>query len=59
MQATVLVDEAFMRLAGTDKIDWQNRAHFCDCVSREMRRVLVDYASGQLGPISAREHTGR
>jgi RNA polymerase sigma-70 factor (ECF subfamily) len=44
LQATVLVDEAFMRLAGTDKIDWQNRAHFFAIASREMRRVLVDYA---------------
>jgi RNA polymerase sigma-70 factor (ECF subfamily) len=28
LQATVLVEEAFMRLAGNSKIDWQNRAHF-------------------------------
>lgn len=44
LQATVLVHEAFMRLAGTDRIDWQNRAHFFAIASREMRRVLVDYA---------------
>jgi RNA polymerase sigma-70 factor, ECF subfamily len=44
LQATVLVHEAFMRLAGTGKIDWQNRAHFFAIASREMRRVLVDYA---------------
>lgn len=44
LQATVLVHEAFLQLAGTDKIDWQNRAHFFALASRAMRRVLVDYA---------------
>src|SRR5580698_11103880 len=44
LQATVLVHEAFMRLAGNSQIDWQNRAHFFAIASREMRRVLIDYA---------------
>jgi RNA polymerase sigma-70 factor, ECF subfamily len=44
LQATVLVHEAFMRLAGNGQIDWQNRAHFFAIASREMRRVLIDYA---------------
>ena len=33
-----------MRLAGNDKIDWQNRAYFFAIASREMGRVLVDHA---------------
>jgi RNA polymerase sigma-70 factor (ECF subfamily) len=44
LQATVLVHEAFLQLAGTDKIDWQNRAHFFALASRAMRRVLIDHA---------------
>lgn len=44
IQATVLVHEAFLQLAGTDKIDWQNRAHFFALASRAMRRILVDHA---------------
>jgi len=28
LQATVLVHEAYLRLAGQDEIQWQNRAHF-------------------------------
>jgi len=44
LQATVLVHEAFMQLAGNCDIDWQNRAHFFALASRVMRRVLVDYA---------------
>jgi RNA polymerase sigma-70 factor, ECF subfamily len=44
LQATVLVHEAFLQLAGADKIDWQNRAHFFALASRSMRRVLIDHA---------------
>src|SRR5258708_24114640 len=44
LQATVLVHEAFMRLAGNCKVDWQNRAHFFAIASRAMRLVLIDYA---------------
>lgn len=44
LQATVLVHEAFLQLAGTDKIDWQNRAHFFALASRAMRRLLIDHA---------------
>jgi RNA polymerase sigma factor (TIGR02999 family) len=44
LQATVLVHEAFLQLAGNSQIDWQNRAHFFALASRAMRRVLIDYA---------------
>jgi RNA polymerase sigma-70 factor (ECF subfamily) len=44
LQSTVLVHEAFLQLAGTDKVDWQSRAHFFALASRAMRRVLVDHA---------------
>lgn len=44
LQATVLVHEAYLQLAGNSKIEWQNRAHFFALASRAMRRVLIDYA---------------
>ena len=44
LQATVLVHEAFLQLAGDSHIDWQNRAHFFALASRAMRRILIDYA---------------
>jgi RNA polymerase sigma-70 factor (ECF subfamily) len=44
LQATVLVHEAYMRLAGEDGIQWQSRAHFFGIAARVMRRVLLDYA---------------
>lgn len=44
LQATALVNEAYLRLCGSAKIDWQNRAHFFRVAARLMRRILVDYA---------------
>jgi RNA polymerase sigma factor (TIGR02999 family) len=44
LQATALVNEAFMRLADVQRLNWQNRTHFLAMVARLMRRVLVDAA---------------
>jgi RNA polymerase sigma factor (TIGR02999 family) len=42
LQATALVHEAFLRLAGAGEVDWQDRKHFLAVAARTMRRVLVD-----------------
>ena len=44
LQATALVNEAFLRLADAQRICWQDRAHFLGISARLMRRVLVDHA---------------
>lgn len=44
LQATAVVHEAYMRLAGEQQIPWQNRAHFFAIAAKTMRRVLLDYA---------------
>ena len=44
LQATALVNEAFLRLVDLKRVNWQNRAHFLAMVARLMRRVLVDAA---------------
>ncbi|TFG87782.1 MAG: sigma-70 family RNA polymerase sigma factor [Gemmatimonadales bacterium] len=41
---TALVHEAYLKLARLDRMEWQNRAHFCAEAARAMRRILVDYA---------------
>jgi RNA polymerase sigma-70 factor, ECF subfamily len=43
LQATALVNEAYLRLAGED-VDWENRAQFIGIAAHVMRQVLVDYA---------------
>ena len=44
LQATALVNEVWIRLAGHTAIGWENRAHFFAVTSRLMREILVDYA---------------
>jgi len=44
LQATALVNEAYLRLIEVKKVQWQNRAHFFAMASRLMRRILVDAA---------------
>jgi len=44
LQATALVNEAFVRLIDVQQVKWQDRAHFFAMSSRLMRRILVDFA---------------
>ena len=44
LQATALVNEAFLQLLGNNPVDWQNRAHFFGIAARLMRQILVDHA---------------
>jgi RNA polymerase sigma-70 factor, ECF subfamily len=47
LQATALVNEAYLRLVDIRGIQWQDRAHFFAMAARLMRRVLVDSARAQ------------
>jgi RNA polymerase sigma factor (TIGR02999 family) len=44
LQPSGLVNEAYLRLAGSPDLDWHDRAHFFAIASRVMRQVLVDHA---------------
>lgn len=44
LQATVLVNEAYLRLVDVAQVKWQDRTHFLAMAARVMRRVLVDLA---------------
>ncbi len=44
LQSTALVNEAYLRLAGQNPPQWQNRAHFFAVAAQLMRQILVDYA---------------
>ncbi|AKS42287.1 ECF-type sigma factor [Wenzhouxiangella marina] len=44
LQATALINEAYLRLADQDYHSWENRRQFLLVASTVMRRVLVDYA---------------
>jgi RNA polymerase sigma factor (TIGR02999 family) len=44
IQATALVNEAYLRLIDVQHVDWHDRAHFLAMAARLMRRVLIDHA---------------
>ncbi|HEX4948282.1 MAG TPA: sigma-70 family RNA polymerase sigma factor [Blastocatellia bacterium] len=44
LQTTALVNEAYLRLADCQHLDWQNRAHFFGVAANLMRHILVDFA---------------
>ena len=44
LQTTALVNEAYMRLVGYERMQWQNRAHFFAVSAQVMRRILVEHA---------------
>ena len=44
LQTTALVNEAYLRLAGSANVSWQNRAHFFAVTAQVMRRILIDHA---------------
>ena len=44
LQATALVNEAYLKLAGQQEFDWQNRAHFFAVCAQVMRHILIDHA---------------
>lgn len=44
LQATALINEVYLRLIDTRRMDWQNRAHFFAVCAQLMRRILTDFA---------------
>jgi RNA polymerase sigma-70 factor, ECF subfamily len=44
LQATALVNEAYLRLVREKAQGWQNRAHFCAIAAGAMREILVERA---------------
>lgn len=55
LQATALVNEAWLKLIDWQAATWQNRAHFFGVAAQLMRRILVDEARRQ----QAEKHGGR
>jgi len=44
LQATALVNEAYIRLVDQERMQWHNRAQFFAISAQLMRRILVDHA---------------
>lgn len=44
LQGTALVHEAYLRLVGQRRVQWQGRGHFLAVAAQAMRRILVDHS---------------
>ena len=44
LQPTALVNEAYLRLMGQERVTWLNRAQFFGVAAQIMRRILTDHA---------------
>jgi RNA polymerase sigma-70 factor (ECF subfamily) len=44
LQTTALINETYLRLAGSSPVTWVSRGHFFAIAARLMRRILVDRA---------------
>lgn len=49
LQATALVHEVYIRLAGQDRAQWKGRAHLMAIAAETLRRVLIDHARARKG----------
>jgi RNA polymerase sigma-70 factor, ECF subfamily len=48
LQATALVNEAYLKLVRQREVNWQGRSHFFGIAAQLMRRILIDHARGHL-----------
>jgi RNA polymerase sigma-70 factor (ECF subfamily) len=44
LQTTALVNEAYLKLIETHRMNWRSRAHFFAVSAQLMRRILIDFA---------------
>jgi RNA polymerase sigma factor (TIGR02999 family) len=57
LQATGLVNEAYLRLVEQREVTWHDRRHFYGIAAQCMRRVLVDYARQRKAEKRGGDHT--
>jgi RNA polymerase sigma factor (TIGR02999 family) len=58
LQATALVNEAYLHLVNAAGVNWQDRAHFFAVCARMMRGILVDSAPARVAARGAAECHG-
>ncbi len=47
LQATALVNEAYLKLIDQREANWESRSHFIAVAAQVMRNVLIDHARGR------------
>jgi RNA polymerase sigma-70 factor, ECF subfamily len=46
LQPSALVNEAYLKMIGSDSLSWESRGQFYAAAARTMRNILIDYARG-------------
>jgi RNA polymerase sigma factor (TIGR02999 family) len=44
LQTTAVLHEAYLKIFGSEPVDWNDRAHFYAVAAQQLRRVLLDHA---------------
>jgi RNA polymerase sigma factor (TIGR02999 family) len=57
LQTAELVHETYLRLVDSNRVNWQNRAHFLAVAAQSMRRILVDAARSRQSLKRGGDHT--
>jgi RNA polymerase sigma factor (TIGR02999 family) len=52
LEASALLNEAYLRLVAARGRDWESRRHFYAVAARIMRRLLIDHARGRTNPVA-------
>lgn len=47
LDTSALAHEAYLKLSGETRVEWQSRSHFLAMAAVAMRRILIDYAKGR------------
>ncbi|HKO15228.1 MAG TPA: ECF-type sigma factor [Gemmatimonadaceae bacterium] len=45
LESAALVNEAYLRLLGLERVRWRDRGHLLSMAARMMRRILIDHAN--------------
>lgn len=47
LETAALVNEAYIKLVGLDRMEWRGRSHFFAVAAGAMRRILIDHAASR------------
>ena len=56
LEPTAVVNELYLHLFQSSRVDWQDRAHFFAVAARQLRRILINYARDRVAAKRGGEH---
>lgn len=56
LEPTAVVNELYIRLFRSGRVEWQDRAHFFAVAARQLRRILINYARDRVAARRGGDH---